>query len=507
MFLAGHQIERLLNSPILEGASGQLPSLTDRGDMNMEHDAGSLIRSPRTTLLLALPVLVILLSLMAWLTAVSRSGFWADDFLNVTHFARSLGDLSDDHINLGKYTINIFWAVGTLAFGAGSVIPFLLLNTLVFAIGVVLWLWAGTRTRWGSVEAWWIGGLFIATAAWMPTALWSSNITHSGGFLALGLGLLAHERSMRARTARGSIYWSIAGGAAWTLAIVSNLLYLGLLVIAAYCAFHQVLKIRRFGITTRRAGLAVGSWNLLIPVIFFVGVAYPATTSSPVYGTNGLQFFRQNLHFYRESLAPTTVLVAIYIAVLVLGIAGGVVAVRRRDWFPIGVLGAAGATAMPALIQAQQRDVHYMAMPLLLVFSALVAGARPVLLGQTKQLMRLRGALILAGMAALVLVFRQGADVRSFFEQSPYGHSLAAFRSEIASLTPEGSTICAKLDLDMQHQTFLIAAMSGEDGFLVPPISAAQAYLVSAGQTCPAQGLATHMTVSLNARGDFVAAG
>lgn len=474
---------------------------------NMDHYLGLPIRSLRTILFLALPFLVILLSFMVWVTAVSRSGFWADDFLNVTHFARSLGDLSNDRINEGKYIINVFWAVGTQAFGPGSVVPFLMLNTLVFAAGLTIWLGVGIKIRWCSRDAWWIGGLFIATAAWCPTVLWSSNITHSGGFLALGAGLLAHERCMEARTVRDGILWSLASGVAWTFAVVSNLLYLGLLVIAGYCAFHQVLKLRRLGVTRTKASVAAGSWNLLIPVIYFVGVAYPATTASPVYATNGLQFVRQNLHFYKESLAPTTVLAAVYITVLVLGIAGGMVAVRRRDWFPIGVLGAAGATAIPALIQAQQRDVHYIAMPLLLLFSALVAGARPVLFGKTKQLMRLRGALLLAGTVALVLLFRQGADVRSYFVQSPYGHSLAAFRSEVASLTPEGGTICVKLGLDMQHQTFLIAAMSGEDGFLVPPISAAQAYLVSAGQTCPAQGFATHITVSLNARGDFVAAG
>jgi hypothetical protein len=468
---------------------------------------GSSIGKSREILLIALPLLAILLSFMVWVTAVSRSGFWADDFLNVTHFSRSLGDLSDDHINLGKYTINVFWAVGTLAFGAGSAIPFLLLNTFVFATGLVLWLWAGVRTRWGSSEAWWIGGLFISTAAWMPTALWSSNITHSGGFLALGVGLLAHERCMRARTMRDSFRWSLAGGASWTLAIVSNLLYLGLLVIAAYCAYHQILKIRRFRVTTTKAGIAVGFWNLLIPVVYFVGVAYPATTSSPVYATNGLKFLHQNLHFYREGLAPTNTLLAVYIGAVGLGVAGAVLAVRRRDWFPIAVLGAAGATVIPALVQAQQRDVHYVAMPLLLMFSALAAGARPVLLGQSKQLVRLRAALLLAAAVTLLLVFRQGADVRNFFVQSPMGGSLATFRSQVASLTPEGGLICAHLNLNTKQEDLLIAEMSGENGFLIPPISAAQAYLVPTGKTCPAPGPAAHIAISLNARGSFVASG
>jgi hypothetical protein len=470
-------------------------------------EVDSSITEAKGILLITLPFLAILLSAIVWVTAISRSGFWADDFLNVTHFARSLGDLSDDHINLGKYTINVFWAVGTAAFGAGSAVPFLMLNTFVFATGLVVWLWAGTKMRWGSPEAWWIGGLFIATAAWMPTALWSSNITHSGGFFALGAGLFAHERCMRARTVRNSVLWSLAGGVAWTLAIVSNLLYLGLLVIAGYCAFHQVQKVRRFGVTKMRASVVVGFWNLLVPVIYFVGIAYPATTSSPVYGTNGLQFLHQNLHFYRESLAPTDTLLVVYIGVVALGIAGSVMAVRRRDWFPMAVLGAACATAIPALVQAQQRDVHYVAMPLLLMFSAVAAGARPLLVGLSKRQVGLRGGLLVAAAVTLLLVFRQGADVRNFFVQSPMGGSLAAFRSQIASLTPEGGTICAQLNLNTQQEDLLIAEMSGENGFLIPPISAAQAYLVPTGKTCPAPGSAAHIIVSLSARGNYVATG
>jgi hypothetical protein len=455
---------------------------------------------PRTILLVALPFVLILLSLAVWVTAVSRSGFWADDFLNVTHFARSLGNLADNHINTGKYSANVFWAVGTVAFGAGSVAPFLVLNSLVFATGVVAWLRVGAEKRWRSVDAWWIGGLFIATAAWLPTALWSSNIVHSGGFLALGAGLWAHERAMAARTLRAGAGWSVASGVAWTLAVVSDLLYIGLLVIAAYCAWHEFLKLRSLGLKTRRAALTVGFWSLLLPVVYFVTVAYPGTTSNKAYATNGLQYVHQNLRFYRALLAPTDLLTAVYAAMLLAGVAGAVAALRRKDFFAIALLGAAVATALPSLVQSQQRDIHYMAMPLLLVFSALAAGGRPLLLGHSK---RLKGAVLFAAVAALLLVFRQGADFRAYFVQSPYGHNLATFRSEVASLTSEGGAICARLNLDASHQSMFIAEMSGENGFLVPPISAAQAFLVAGATPCPAN--ATHVTISLNARGNFVA--
>jgi hypothetical protein len=480
------------------GATGAM------GAANMKQRISSKPKGTAAVLLLALPVLVITLGALVWGTAVGRSGFWADDFFNILHYNGSLGDLSYHH-NQGKYVINVFWALGTLAFGLSSVVPFLILNTLVFAMGVVLWLWIGTRTRWGTTDAWWIGGLFVATAAWLPTALWSSNIVHSVAFLSLGLGLLAHERCMKARTVRESMLWSLASGAAWTLAVISDLLYLGLLVIAAYCAFHQMLKLRRLGMATPRAGLAAGAWNLLIPVLYFLVIAYPATTASKEYATNGFQFISQNLHYYEGYLAPTSLLVAVYIVMMAFGLVGSAFSIRHRDWFPLALLGAGGAVALGALIQGQQKEVHYMAMPLLLLFSALAACARPVSIGQSQRRSQMRGGLLLAATVTLFLVFRQGAGVRSYFMQTPFGGSLAAFRSEVASLTPEGGTICATLNLVPAQQALFLAEISQENGFLVPPIGAARAYLVPMGGSCPASTGASHITVSLNSRGDFVA--
>ncbi|HXQ00882.1 MAG TPA: hypothetical protein VN845_12575 [Solirubrobacteraceae bacterium] len=445
--------------------------------------------------------MAITLNLMVWAVAVSNSGFWADDFLWVTHFSRSLGDLSNYHFNVGKYIINAFWALGTEAFGDGSVVPFLMLNSVVFATGVIMWLWAGTKERWSSVEAWWIGGLFIATAAWLPTTLWSSNITHSGGFLALGVGVVAHGHVMRARNARDAQSWSALSGAAWTFAVASNLLYIGLIVIAAYCTWHQIARFRHFGVKTPVAALTVGSWSLLLPIAYFVAIGYPGTTSSSPYAMTGLQFLHENIRFYKLLLAPTDLLTAVYVVLLLGGVIGAFAALRRKDYFPIAVLGAAGATALPALVQSQQRFVNYMAMPLLLLLSAFVAGAQPVLRGKSK---RAKNVILVTAVVALLLLFHQGGEIRAYFTSSPYGSNLATFRSQVASFTPEGATICAELDLDASQEALFIAEISGENGFRVPPIDAARAYLVRNAKECPANGPAAHITVRASARDDFV---
>ncbi len=457
----------------------------------------------RRPALIVLPVAVILLSLIVWVTGVSRSGFWADDFLNVTQYHRSVGDLTDVENNTGKYAINLFWALGTTAFGSASVVPFLLLNSLLLFTGVVLWAAGGTPARWSASAAWWIVGLFAATTAWLPTALWSSNSAHSTGFLFVGAGFLAHERAMAAPTLNATRRWSLAGGLAWTGAVMSNLVYVGLLVLAGYCAVHQLLKLRRLGLGPGRAGATAGVLNLLVPAVYFAAVAYPATKTAPAYATNGLGFIHPNLRFYRSVLAPGG-LAALYGVALAGALAGGVLAAaRRRDWFVLALLGSAAATALPALVQSQQRDVHYLAMPLLLTISAVVAAAEPAL--QSHAPKPRRRALFAAAAVALGLLFGQGAALRSYFTQTPYGASLATFRAQVATLTPAGATICARLNLDPPTQSLFIAEMSGDRGFLVAPIDAAATYLVVAGQPCPPGRPAVNIAVSLDGRGRFVA--
>ncbi len=465
----------------------------------------------RTGVLLLLPWVAILLSVIVWAVGVSRSGFWADDFLNVTRYFGTLGNLSETHINAGQYVINVFWWIGTIAFGNGSIVPFLLLNSLVFTLGVVAWLWIGAGASWSRagaswsrVDAWWIGGLFIATEAWLPTALWSSDITHSGGFLALGLGIWAHRRAIGAETVRTSMCWSVVSGCAWTFAVVSNLIYIGLLVIAFYCACCQIDVQRRLGMRTWRSSVVVGFWNLALPIVFFVTVVYPARTAKMEYAKPGLQFVHENFNFYKAELAPTDLLMAIYAAVLVGAVIGALAAIRRRYYFPVAVLGAAVATVLPVLVQSQHREVHYMAMPLLLVISAMVAGAQPVLRGK---LNLLKGAMAIAAIVALLAIFRQGSGLRSYFVQSPYGGNLTTFRSEVASLTSEGQTICANLDLAPSQEALFTAEMSGENGFHVPPINAGQVYFVARTGVCPATGQAAHLVVSEDQRGNFVASG
>jgi hypothetical protein len=457
----------------------------------------------RTLVPVALPLLVIVLSAITWVVAVSRSAFWADDFKEVTAYSRSLGDLTDLKINAGKYTANLFWAVATTAFGSGSAIPFLVLNTLIFVTGFALWLRSGLRAKWSYTAAWSIAGAFIASATWLPMALWSSNVVHSAGFLALGLGLFAHQRCVTSETRRQSVSWCVASAAAWTLAVISNILFLGLVSIGAYCAWMQFRRLRVLGLSRLTAAGAFFG-NVLLPVLWVAAVAYPATTALAVYAHPGIRYFGADLAYYRLAVAPTWPLAAMYIGVIVVGFVFAVVSLRRRDYFPMAVLCAAGAVAAPVLIQEQQRALNYVAMPILLAFSALAAGVHSGL-PTGRYINWARTPAYLVGLVALILIFQQGADVRSFFVDQPYGSSLAVFRAQVAALSPPNSIICAQLNLDSGARSLFLLAISGARGFTISPIGAAGVYFTAVDGACPAVGPSSHIIVSVNERGDFVA--
>ena len=485
----------------MEQSTHRVRATTRQEDMRGEAAVERKSYDVRTGLLLVPPCAVIVLSCMVWVTALSQSGFWADDFLWVTHFARSLGDVTDYHFNIGKYTINVFWALGTEVFGDGSVLPFLLMNMLVFAVGLITWLQVGVRRQWNYIDAWWVGGIFIATGAWLPTVLWASNITHAGGFLALGVAMSAHYRAMDAHDVRHVRCWSVLGGIAWMGAVASNLIYVGFLVLAVYCAVYQYRKLLCLEVETMVAS-TVWIWNLVLPIVYFIVIGYPGATASSPYAKTGLQFIRENLHFYRMALAPNAILVIVYVALILAGVIGGIFSARRRNFFPLAVLVAAGAMALPALVQSQQRYVNYMAMSLLLLFSAVASGLVPAFrIGSERRTYMVVGG----SLVALVLIFHQGDELRSYFTRTPYGSDLARFRSEVASLTPEDGNICATLNLDTQQESLFIAEISGENGFRVPPIDAEHAILVPRETSCPPGASVTHIRISVNQRNGFVA--
>lgn len=459
----------------------------------------------------AVPLVVFAISLRAIVLAISRSGFWADDFLYLTHFNHSLGSLTNDHVNVGKYVSNLFWGLGTTVFGRSSVAPYLVANAAVLATGVGLWLRAATSRGLTRNQAIWIVGLFVATGAWWPGAMWSSNITHSGAFLGLGAGALCAEQGLAARSGRATVLWMIASGAGWTFAAASNLAYIGVLVLAAWYVVlaARILTERGWG---RAAIGALGLWNLLVPLLYFFLVALPSTTSFAPYSHSSLSRLGPNLSYYRAEFAPTFALQLMYVVIIAIALAGAAISARRRRWFGTVTIATAAAVAVPALVQGQQRALNYVAMTLLLLFTAATIGTSS--LGVELANWRAKAAgregvraaspiVAIVAIVTILAMFAHEANVQHYFESTPYGGALKRTRSQVARLVPARARLCVRMDLDPAAQTLLIAEMNGANGFRVPPIDAVSVALTPAGLGCPSA--TASVTIAQDAAGNFVA--
>lgn len=435
--------------------------------------------------LIALPGLVIVLSALDWIRDLLRSGFWADDFLSLTTY-NDFHNIFNVKIDQGQYVLNVFWALGIWTFGSGSAIPYLLLNSAIFASGLLMWMLA-CRDSWPGTVGWWIAGLLLANGAWLPIPLWTSNVTHSTSFLGLGAAMLCHKRTLSAGKCRTTIYWSLAGAAAWVVVVACDPLYIGVVALGAYCGWGQRAHFRKMS-ASHWFGDFVLAWNILPPILYFLLIGYPEKTSSATYSGSGLRFIWSNLHFYHAEMASSLWVTAIYLLLIVVTTAAVAGSLRRHDYFPIACVGAGAIMVGIILTESHQRFLNYTVMPLLLILSSCAAGGttwfRSRVRTQRNRRYFLRAVLVVP-LLSLVLLYSSGNAARGYFNATPYGGALTTFRDEVSSLAPKGAELCIVLDLPPADAAELKAEMAGNYGFFVAPIGAAADYLEMTKSQCP----------------------
>ncbi|MDM8084697.1 hypothetical protein QUV83_07980 [Cellulomonas cellasea] len=432
------------------------------------------------------PMLVLLVTFAAWVAAVGRAGFWADDYVNLALYNQTLGDLSNVQRNDGKYTINVFWWWGTVMFGTGNPVPFVLTVSAVTVMGVWLWLRAGSQFAWGRVQAWWIAAGVAATVTPFGILLWASNIVHSVSILCLGLGLFAHVKAQEQEVSRSAVAWSALGACAWLIVIISNPLYMGFAILAGYLVLMQGRGwMARVAWPPSKIRFATGLGllgHVGIPVLYFALVAYPMTTRRSSYSVFGFGEIRANAAFYTERLAPDNLTLVAYVLVVAAAVVASVARVRSNR-LPLVLLATAAATALPVFMQGQQRADHYLMVPILLTLSALAAavGRLPVRQGTRARRSVLVGS-VAVGSVILAMMVGGSSATRSWWVTTPLGSALTQARQEIADRTPTGADLCVELAMDSSLQPGFVAAMGGQAGMKFDPIGAASAEYVGVGE-------------------------
>lgn len=451
------------------------------------------------------PGVVVFLSATVWIGALLRSNFFADDFYQLATYS-GFNNLFNVHLDQGQFAVNIFWTVGTMAFGYGSAVPYLLLNSSILFGGLGMWL-IGCRNRWPATYGWWVAGLLAANAAWMTTALWSANCTHSVALFALGGAMLCHESVLRAGELQAARSWSLLGAAAWLLVVASDPLYIGVVPIIIYCCLIQRPHLLRSSGSSWLTN-AVLLCNVLLPSLYFALIGYPQKSAVAAYSGSSLRFIVTDLRLYVDQMAPSTITQAVYLSLAIVTGVAVVGALIRRDFFPVACGLSAALMIGILLTESQQIYPNYTVIPLLLVLSACLAGCTTVARSSRWRVpsRSFRGAAIVLAAISLAVLFYAGSGVRAYFTATPYGdqRGLALFRYQVASMVPPGTPLCVVLELARADGVEFKAWMAQEYGFLLAPINAASVYFADSQGQCPSSATAT-INVTEDASGEFLA--
>lgn len=430
-------------------------------------------------------MVAVVLHVLALIPAILEAQFFADDFTNLTRYYRTVGDLSDAGLNAGKYTINFYWAAGTVLFGQANPLPFVVFNTLCVLIGAWLWVRYAVDEHRSATFRPWVIACFVATTSAWPIMLWPSNSVHAIIFPILAGIAWAKHRASKASSARELLGLGVFCGALILVAVVSNPLYLGLASLVAWNTVIFAARSRVIG-CSQRVVLLTGVASVVLSVGYALVVAVPQTRSASAYSNTGLGFVRSSVRFYWDNATRSSTARYFVVATVVAAVALSAEAlVRRRDGFSAACTVAAGAISWLLLLQGTQRAVHYLAVPLLLLMTAVGYGFSTAGGGSRLGAPIVGVVGLLLATIGLVTLTTGSSSLRQYFITTPYGSELAAVRTDLSRLVGPGAVLCAEVRTSSVDNASFIAGLAGPAGFQVPPVSAVSTQFVDNLTACP----------------------
>jgi hypothetical protein len=426
---------------------------------------GLIDRLPTSNLLTPLAFGISALGIFVWLASMTKADFWADDFSNLTKYGRTFGPILETD---GKLIINLYWFVGSYFFGSGSVIPYLLLNFLVFVGSIFILTKAAISRGWHKNYTLLILTGLFGSGTIFAFLIWSSNIVHLASLFGLSCAIYIQEFARKAHSSRLTLLLASVIGFIWTFTTLSNPLYLAVIVLGLFFVHEQYsahLVSRDFKLLLKLLFL-----NLFLPIVGFVFLSYPRVTKQSAYDLSGNEFILDNIQFYITPLANIPYLLLLFTVFLIaLGFAL-IIELKKRNFLPLILVSTALGVTYPILIQGQQRGIHYFSIPVILLVSS-VYSMKISLAFISRQ--RILGLFSKISMAALiVLIVASTTWTRAWYTTTPFGQPLTEPRKDISKLVKPMGSVCLSFKMPDENRNFFIGGMGGTNGFLLPPINA-----------------------------------
>jgi len=398
--------------------------------------------------------------------AITRIGFWGDDFINMNQFANGIGEISKSD---GKIVANLYWFFSGVFFGTSSVIPYALLNIFVATLGIYIFSLSINFNKGKGYNFAWLLLPLLTSGVIFPIYFWSSNIVHSSAIFFIGLGVYLIDKLQKGNTKK---IIQIACGMSWFMVVVSNPLYIATLIIPIS---HAGLAIRKNKSQKRDLSFAPTLFLAFVSIVFFIAVALPRTRQQQPYSKMSLSYISKNIEFYSNLILSNRVEVLIFVVLAASSLLFAIfMSFKTKSINELILVIASFGVVLPILVQGQQTGIHYFTVPVLFISGVLLKAFEGFCDNSRK---KMHSLIMLTVICANLFLAHGSQNVRNWFVSNPYGYAIKDFRDQVALLSHPGKTFCITSGMQNGDWLRFKGGMGNELGFSFYPIFASRVVL------------------------------
>jgi hypothetical protein len=460
--------------------------------------------SKKRTLLGFVPIILLAFMSLSYLSAYLRTGFWADDFLQLGTFYHDATPFGHSSVTIGRYWANVYWGVSTSAFGTTSDTSYLLLTTTIFFSSLIL-LFLALKPILNLTSYLWVLTILFATGFPLPLMLWSSNNVHTIALLIISIGIFSIFRQhFQPDTARATSKYSIIESLTYSLLLFANPLYSPFIIIGV---ITWVIKFRhRLMDKPTRSRYAWSTYFFFAQVILPFGILFffsiPNTLHATAYQHASFSYILKNLQYYRIQITVTHLQVYSYCFVFILGGILLVSALVRRNWLALLFLYLGFAILIPVLMQQNQHFLNYLVAPTLNIMMGIFLEFNSIRKAKMNNLQDQIISIIL--LILFFNLFAGSTSVREWWIDDNPGYGISSLRNQIASLVPSGASLCLEENLNPAQINWLVGGLGGQWGLMHSPVNASSVIFTPLNG-CPVDNKLRIIKISPNQRSFFIA--
>ena len=451
----------------------------------------------------AIPIGLLFILSISYSTAFLKTGFWADDFMQLGTFYHNIGSFTDTSVTLGRFWANIYWGFSTTAFGSASDTPYIIFSSAIFFLSLYFWVKAfGSFLTPAKIS--WILVFLFASATPFQLMLWASNSVHTIALLIVSIGFFAISKQLR----NVSVYTPISSlsmleSTTYILFLFANPLYSPYLVIGLVSAVCKIWNLHKHKSQPFRllnqSYFAV--FQVVIPMWILFGFSIPKTLKNSAYQHASPKNIGKNLTFYQGMLAGSHLQQGMFIGFLITAIFFAIRSLATKNWISFAAFFFGFSTLLIVLCQQNQHVLNYLVAPLLGILTGFAIELASFRLFSPNKLNRVIATIVCSFL--FICVFSGSYSIRQWWIDYNPGYAVQNVREHIHQLVPNNANICFEENLSPAQKSWFEGGLDGKWGLLHAPVNAENVLFMPIHGCNLAEGF-TILRVDPDTRNSFV---